>query len=235
LERGKSVAEKNLLSDSELDRLESEAIGAAGRVDAARAELEAARVRLKFARVVAPDAGVISSRTVSVGQIAQAGSELLRLLRQNRVEWRGEVPESSLPGLQVGQTVTITSVDGREHLGTIRIVSPVVNTNTHNGMVYVDVSSDDALRPGMFARGKIEVSTGQALVVPLNSLISSDGYHYVFVVNADRTVSKQMVETGVIQGNTIEVLSGLSAGKSIVTNGAGFLKDGDLVNVIERN
>lgn len=235
LERGKSIAEKNLLSTSDLDRLESEAIGANGRVDAARADLEAARVRMGFARVVAPDAGVISSRSVSVGQIAQAGSELLRLLRQNRVEWRGEVPESNLPDLRVGQSVTITSVDGREHIGTVRIVSPVVNPNTHNGMVYVDVGSDDALRPGMFARGKIEVSNAQALVVPLNALVSNDGYHYVYVVNADRTVTKQIIETGVIQGDNIEVLSGLAAGKSIVTSGAGFLKDGDMVNVIEGN
>lgn len=232
LERGKSVAERELLSPSEIDRLDSESIAAQGRVDAARADLEAARVRLRFAHVQAPDDGVISARTVSVGQIAQAGVELLRLVRQNRVEWRGEVPESALPSLHKGQEVIITSVDGREHPGTIRIVSPTVNPDTHNGMVYVDVPTDDALRPGMFARGKIEVSEGKALVVPLNSLVSSDGYHYVFVVNPDLTVRRQLIETGVVQGDNIEVLSGLEAGVDIVTNGAGFLKDGDRVNVV---
>lgn len=234
-ERGKTVAAQNLLAASDLDRLESEAIGAIGRVEAAKADLEAAEVRLRFARVTAPDEGVISARNVSVGQIAQAGSELLRLLRQNRIEWRGEVPEADLPSLRVGQNVTITSVDGREHIGTIRIVSPTVNTNTHNGMVYVDVASDDALRPGMFARGQIEVSQAQALVVPLNAMVSSDGYHYVYVVGADRTVSRKIIETGVIQGDSIEVLKGLEPGATIVTSGAGFLKDGDLVNVVGGN
>jgi HlyD family secretion protein len=234
-ERGKTVAAQNLLAASDLDRLESEAIGAIGRVEAAKADLEAAEVRLRFARVTAPDEGVISARNVSVGQIAQAGSELLRLLRQNRIEWRGEVPESDLPSLRVGQNVTITSVDGREHIGTIRIVSPTVNTNTHNGVVYVDVASDDALRPGMFARGQIEVSQAQALVVPLNAMVSSDGYHYVYVVGADRTVSRKIIQTGVIQGDSIEVLEGLEPGATIVTSGAGFLKDGDLVNVVGGN
>jgi HlyD family secretion protein len=234
-ERGKTVAAQNLLAASDLDRLESEAIGAAGRVDAAQADLEAAQVRLRFARVTAPDAGVISARNVAVGQIAQAGTELLRLLRQNRIEWRGEVPESDLPSLQVGQSAIITSVDGREHHGTIRIVSPTVNANTHNGTVYIDVASDDALRPGMFARGQIEVSQAQALVVPLDSMVSSDGYHYVYIVNADRTVRRQVIETGVIQGDSIEVVSGLEPGTTIVTSGAGFLKDGDLVNVIGGN
>lgn len=234
-ERGKTVAAQNLLAASDLDRLESEAIGAEGRVEAAKADLDAAQVRLRFARVTAPDAGLITARNVSVGQIAQAGNELLRLLRQNRIEWRGDVPESELPALRVGQKVIVTSVDGREHIGSIRIVAPTVNSNTHNGTIYVDVASDDALRPGMFARGQIEVSQDQALVVPLASMVSSDGYHYVYVVNSDRTVRRQVIQTGVLQGDAIEVLSGLQPGDTIVTSGAGFLKDGDRVNVVGGN
>jgi HlyD family secretion protein len=234
-ERAKTIAAQQLLSESDLDRLNSEWLAAEAGTDAAKADLDAADVRLRFTRVVAPDAGVISARTVTVGQLAQIGSEMLRLLRQNRVEWRGEVPESSLPQLQPGMTVLVTSVDGREHEGSIRMVSPTVDENTHNGLVYVDIASDDALRPGMFARGRIELEQGQALVVPLASLVSSDGYNYVYVVGTDRRVSRQMVQTGVIQNNTIEVVGGLTPGTTIVTSGAGFLKDGDLVNVFGNN
>ena len=87
----------------------------------------------------------------------------------------------------------------------------------------------------MFARGKIEFTASAAQLIPLTSLVSSDGYNYVFVVGPDRRVRRQMIETGVIQGNSIEVLNGLNTGENIVTKGAGFLKDGDLVNVIEAN
>jgi RND family efflux transporter MFP subunit len=233
VDRARSMAARDLLSTADLDRLNSEALAAQARSEGARADLDSAEVKLEFAKVLAPDAGVISSRTVTVGQIAQAGSEMLRLLRQNRVEWRGEVPESNLPSLRPGQPVIITSVDGREHHGTIRVISPTVNSNTHNGVVYVDIGSDDALRPGMFARGKIEFSESEAMLVPLTSLVSSDGYSYVFVVQSDRTVRRQLIETGVIQQDQIEVLSGLEIGNNIVTTGAGFLKDGDLVNTIE--
>jgi RND family efflux transporter MFP subunit len=235
LERGKTISEKNLLSKSDLDRLNSEALSAEARRESAVADLEAAQLKLDFTRVVAPDAGVISSRSVTVGQLAQAGTEMLRLLRQNRVEWRGEVPETSLASLQVGQLVTVISGDGREFPGTIRAISPTVDINTHNGLVYVDVPTDDALRPGMFARGRIEFSASEAQLIPLTSLVSSDGYNYVFVVEADRHVRRQMIETGVIQGNNIEVISGLKTGENIVTKGAGFLKDGDLVNVVGAN
>lgn len=233
LERAKSLTERNLLSTADFDRLTSEAQSAQARLEAARADLEAADLRLQFARVVSPDDGVITARSVSVGQLAQAGTEMLRLLRQNRVEWRGEVPEQTLPSLQPGQTVLITGVDGSNHLGVIRIVSPTVNPTTHNGTVYVDINPTSALRPGMFARGRIEYAETEALLVPLSALVSSDGYNYVFVVQPDRTVRRQMIETGVLQGDRIEVLNGLDAGANIVTNGAGFLKDGDLVNVVE--
>lgn len=233
-ERAQAIAQRDLLSAADLDRLNSETLTAAAAVDAAKADREAARQRLQFATVTAPDEGLITSRTVTVGQLAQAGGEMLRLLRQNRVEWRGAVPEASLPSLQVGQSVTITSVDGRQHGGTIRVVSPTVDPVTHNGLVYVDVEADAALRPGMFARGRIEYGASEALLVPVDALVSSDGYSYVFIVQSDRTVRRQMIQTGTIQGELIEVTGGLEPGANIVTSGAGFLKDGDLVNVVER-
>jgi RND family efflux transporter MFP subunit len=233
-ERAQAIAARDLLSAADLDRLNSETLTAAAAVEAAKADREAARQRLQFATVTSPDAGLITARNVTVGQLAQAGAEMMRLLRQNRVEWRGEVPEASLPSLKAGQSVKITSVDGREHGGTIRVVSPTVDPVTHNGLVYVDVEADGALRPGMFARGRIECSASEALLVPVDALVSSDGYSYVFIVQSDKTVRRQMIQTGAIQGELIEVIGGLEPGANIVTSGAGFLKDGDLVNVVDR-
>jgi len=231
--RGKSLNAKDLLSTADLDRLASDAATAHSRLDAAKADLDGAKVRLQFAIIKAPDAGIITTRSVSVGQLAQVGGEMLRMLRQGRVEWRGEIPETSMPSLKVGQTVTITSVDGAEHTGKIRVLSPTVNPNTHNGLIYVDIPGDSALRPGMFARGRIEYTQSEALLIPLASLVSSDGYNYVFVVQPDHKVKRQLIKTGVLEGNNIEVLDGLKPGANIVTTGAGFLKDGDLVNVVE--
>ncbi len=233
LNRAKSLNEKQLMSTADIDRLTSDAVSARARVDAAKADLDAAKVRLQFSTIKAPDAGVITTRTVTVGQLAQVGGEMLRMLRQGRVEWRGEVPETSLPALKVGQVVLVTSVDGKDHAGKIRVVSPTVNPSTHNGLIYVDLPVDEAMRPGMFARGKIEYTAAEALLIPLASLVSSDGYNYVFVVEADRKVHRQLIKTGVLQGDNIEVVEGLKPGANIVTTGAGFLKDGDLVNVVE--
>jgi RND family efflux transporter MFP subunit len=222
---------RQLVSQADLDRLESEALGARAGVEAARADLQTSRLRLQFARVIAPDDGVITSRTVTVGQIAQAGAEMLRLLREGRIEWRGDVPEMRLGEVEAGQTVTVTAVDGATFTGTIRVVAPTIASASRTGLIYVDLPADERLRPGMFARGDIETGRGPALTVPLESVVSADGYSYVFVLGSGNVVERRRIQTDAVRGSDIEVVSGLRAGEAIVVEGAGFLKDGDRVNV----
>ena len=231
LDRGESLSSMHLLSDSDLDRLKADALARKAALESARADLETSTLRLKFTDVNAPDDGVITSRTVTVGQIAQAGSEMLRLLRNSRIEWRGEVPEARVAELRVGQKVKVTTADDSEFEGTIRIVAPTISNINRTGLVYVDLPPDDRLRPGMFARGDVEIGRGPAFMVPLQSVVSIDGYSYVFVVRSDDTVERRRIDTGAVRGGAIEVVSGLQAGEMIVGQGAGFLKDGDLVNL----
>ena len=231
LERARSLSASNLLSQADLDRLESEQLASQARLESARADLETSALRLKFTEVLAPDDGVITSRTVTVGQIAQAGNEMLRLLRNGRIEWRGEAPETRLKDLAPGQGVSVTTADGTPFHGTIRVVSPTISQNDRTALVYVDLPPDERLRPGMFARGEIAIGTGPAYMVPLESVVSSDGYSYVFVLSENNIVARRRVETGAVHDDAIEVVSGLEAGERIVNKGAGFLKDGDRVSV----
>jgi len=231
LQRGQSLANMNVLSEADLDRLTAEELASRSGVESARAELDTSQLRLKFTSVTAPDDGIITSRTVTVGQIAQAGNEMLRLLRNGRIEGRGEVPETRLAELGPGQPVMVTTADGTEFHGTIRVVSPTIASGNRTGLVYVDLPPDARLRPGMFARGEIEIGHGPGHTVPLESVVSSDGYSYVFVVRADNTVARRRIETGAVYAGSIEVMSGIEGDEVIVNKGAGFLKDGDLVNV----
>ena len=231
LQRGQSLEAMNVLSAADLDRLTADELASRSGVESARADLDTSQLRLKFTSVTAPDDGIITSRTVTVGQIAQAGNEMLRLLRNGRIEWRGEVPETRLVELSPGQPVTVTTADGTKFSGTIRVVSPTIASGNRTGLVYVDLPSDERLRPGMFARGEIEIGHGPGYTVPLESVVSTDGYSYVFVVRADNTVARQRIETGAVYVGAIEVMSGIEGDELIVNKGAGFLKDGDLVSV----
>jgi HlyD family secretion protein len=230
--RGDLVKESGALSNSELEKLHNDELAAQAKVQQATADLESAEVKLRYAHVLSPDDGVITSRTVVVGQIAQAGNEMLRLLRNGRVEWRAEIPEGRMREVQVGQTVRITMADSSKLVGRVRTVAPTVQSGTRTGLVYVDLPKPDGARPGMFARGEIEVSRGMAATLPLASVVVRDGYSYVFVVTNGQKVERRRVETGGVRDGRVEIVAGLNPGERVVDRGAGFLQDGDKITVV---
>lgn len=232
LQRAEALSTSAAFSKADVDRLRSEFLAARGGVDAAKADLDLAELRVQYTRVTAPHDGVITARTVNVGQVAQAGSEMLRLLRDGRVEWRGEVPEARLKELQVGQVAKLSTADGATITGKVRIVAPTVTSSSRQGLVYVDLDRGSGARPGMFARGVIEIGIKATYLAPLAGLVSQDGYSYAFVLGAGDKVQRRRVETGAIHGENIEIVSGIEAGERIVGRGAAFLKDGDQVRVV---
>jgi len=84
--RATSLSGSGALSQSDLDKLRSEELAAKARVEVSKAELQASDLRLRHTRVTAPDDGVISARNINVNQVAQVGTEMLRLLRKDRIE-----------------------------------------------------------------------------------------------------------------------------------------------------
>lgn len=232
LRRGETVSAAGALSAAELDRLRAAADAAAARVEAATAELAAARTRLGLAHIRAPDDGVITGRLAAVGQVVQVGTELLRFLRQGRLEWRAEVPESQTGLVAPGQRAVIVTPQGREIGGTVRRVGPWVQRAERTAIAYVDLEPDPQLMSGMFARGRLLLGEATGLLVPAAAVVNHDGYSYVFVPGADDHVARRQVETGTALGTDVEVTAGLKAGERVVERGAGFLKDGDLVRVV---
>ena len=233
LRRAESLGDSGAVSASERERLRSEDLAARARVEAASSDLTSAELKLRYTHVVAPDDGIVTSRMVVVGQIAQAGAEMLRLLRQGRVEWRAEIPEARMRDVKVGQSARVTTADGFELIGKVRTVAPTVQSGTRTGLVYVDLPKPEGARPGMFARGEIEVSRSAASTLPLASVQVRDGFSYVFVVNEKQGVERRRIQTGALRNGRIEVLSGIAPTDRVVDRGAGFVKDGDTIRVVE--
>lgn len=229
--RAQSLSGTGALSKSDMDKLKSEELGARARVAVGQADLDQTQLRVKHTHVTAPDDGIITSRSVSVGQVAQVGTEMLRLLRKGRVEWRAEIPEARLREIAVGQKVVLATADGSTIDGKVRTVAPTIDQQTRAGLVYVDIPAGTA-RPGMFARGELVLERAAAQMAPLSSVVILDGYSYVFVVKNDSSVERRRVETGAVKDRQIEIVSGVQSGERIVEKGAGFLKDGDHVSVV---
>jgi len=231
LGRGESMSINGSFARADLDTLRANSIAAEAALATAQANLDAAELRLRYTHVLAPDDGVITARSAVVGQVVQAGTEMMRLLRQERVEWRAEVPEADMRTVRAGQTVSILTSEGSTLVGKVRTVAPTVQSSNRTGLVYVDIPARSGARPGMFARGEIETGKAQALMLPLSAVLVQDGYSYVFLLREDSTIQRQRVQTGPVQGTQIEIVSGLAGKERVVSSGVAFLSDGQRVTV----
>ena len=238
--RARSLSESGALSRQEVEQYATAQQTAQARVAAAEAMLQTRQLRLQHAVVLAPDDGVISARSATVGAVVGAGTELFRLVRQGRLEWRAEVLASDLPLLAPGTRARVTAASGAVVDGTVRKTGPTVDLETRKLLVYVDVpamarataSGQPMVLPGMFARGDFLLGESAALTVPQEAVVVRDGFSYVFAVGADQRVQLRKVQVGRRVGEQVEVLGGLDAQQPVAVQGAGLLNDGDLVRVV---
>ena len=220
---------KGAVSEQEQQLAQTQAEMAEAQRQMAAAQVTTQEIRLQDCEVRAVDDGVISARNATLGQVAQAGTELFRLIRQERLEWQAELNSQQMAQVQPGQSVTVTLHDGTRINGTIRQLSPSLNSNSRLGLAYVDLEPGSRARAGMYASGHINLDQTESLAVPAEAVVLRDGRSSVFIMGSDDKVIQTPVETGRRDGSTIEITQGLSAGDLVAVRGAGFLADGDQV------
>ncbi|KQZ44242.1 efflux RND transporter periplasmic adaptor subunit [Duganella sp. Root1480D1] len=232
-DRARSIEDTGALSAQQISQYTTAEATAKARAASAKAVLASAELRLRYTRVVAPDAGVISARSATVGAVAAPGTELFRMIRQSRLEWRAEVTAADLRNVKIGGNAVVKAANGSELTGKVRMVAPTIDPQTRSALVYVDLPPNNGkqapFKAGMFATGQFELGASDALTVPQQAITVRDGFSYVFRLNQDQRVSQVKVQPGRRIGERIEVLSGLAPDAQIVAAGAGFLNDGDLV------
>jgi RND family efflux transporter MFP subunit len=237
--RARTLQNSGALSAQQISQYLTAEQTAKARIASAKAVLASQELRMKYTKVTAPDSGVISARSATVGAVVGVGTELFRLIRQGRLEWRAEVTPAELPRLKKGGLATVRAPSGAQTNGKIRMIAPTIDLQNRAALVYVDLPAERGtagmnapFKAGMFATGTFELGQSQAMTVPQQSVVVRDGFNYVFRVGSDSRVSQLKVQTGRRIGDRIEVLSGLNADASVAVNGAGFLNDGDLVRVV---
>lgn len=244
--RARELDATGALSAQQINQFLTAERTAEARVAAQRAALQTQELRLRQTRVLAPDDGVISARSATVGAVVAPGTELFRLIRGGRLEWRAEVAATDLARLKPGQKVQVQPAGAAPLQGTLRMVAPTLDPATRNGLVYVDLPRPDpraaggdglppgGVKAGMFARGEFEVGSSPALTLPASAVLLRDGFSYIFELGADNRVAQRKVEVGRRVGERVEITAGLKPGAKVVESGAGFLADGDTVRVVSR-
>lgn len=232
-DRARSVKGTGALSDQQITQYLMAEESAKADLAAAQATLALEEVRLHQTRIVAADDGIISARTATLGAVVQVGSELFRLLRQARLEWRAELTASQLTRIKPGQEARLTLSNGQNVQATMRQMAPTQDANTRKGLVYFDLPKDPRLQAGMFAQGEIFLGREKVMTLPQSAMVFSDGFSYVFTMSGKDHVQRHKVVTSQRQGDRIAILSGIVPEATVVATGGAFLKDGDKVLVTE--
>ena len=240
-DRARAVQGSGAISAQQVNQYLTQEQTGKARVASAKAQLDSQQLRLRNTKLVAPDNGIISARMATVGSVVGAGTEMFKLIRQSRLEWRGEVTSTEIGRITPGTAVTVTAPSGAQLKGKVRMLAPTVDAVSRNGLVYVDLPTTDKtgdksaaanFKPGMYARGEFELGSSGALTVPQAAVVVRDGFSYVVRVGADNRATQVKVQTGRVVGDQIEITSGVKPEDKVVASGGGFLSDGDLVKVV---
>ncbi len=229
--RADRLETSDALSKQAIQAYRATAAVAEAQLASVKAQRQSQSLRLRYAKIVAPDDGVISARTATVGAVGTLGVELFRMVRRGRLEWRAEVPAEAMARLDSNAGVELQLLDGTVVAGKIRQLSPTVDARTRNGTVYVDLPRHGSLAGGMYVSGRFTLAERKALTVPESAIVMRDGNRYVMRIDGENRVQQIKVVSGRRRDGALEILDGLAPDQKFVVSGGAFLSNGDLVGV----
>ena len=225
--RAQQLVAQQLISAGEVDQMRYD-------LENARAQHEMAKLELSYTTVVAPISGVVASRDIKPGNFVQINSPIFRIVDSQRLEATLNVPEREIAKLRPGQQVKLVAdaLPGREFIGSVDRVAPVVDTGTGTFRVVAAFAGDGELQPGMFTRLGINYDQrADALVVPRTALLEDGGEPAVYVVREGKAV-RSALKLGYDEAGWVEVREGLQAGDAVVVAGKAALREGSAVQVL---
>lgn len=231
--RAEAVASAGALSAEDIEKRRAAAVTDAASVKVAAAMLAEAQARLHRTLVLAPTDGMVLTRKAEVGQTASPGGEaLFRLASGNEIEMRGQVAEQDMASLSVGQPALVHLVGVAQPFeGHVRLLGAVIDPQTRLGDIRVALKPHAALRPGAFAQGSVAINTTKHPILPQTAVLSDARGAYVYLINGNNRVERRDVKVGGTVPAGIIISSGLTGQERIVTTAAGFLREGETVNV----
>jgi RND family efflux transporter MFP subunit len=223
LKRVQDLQKDKISSASELDAAVAEDRQRRADVKAAEATDAIARINLERSRVKAPFDGAIAQRIASAGDYVAVGAPIIKLVKTDPLRLRLDVPERQALAVRVGHKVRVTAEgDTNVYTGEISRIAPALREADRMFQVEADIPNKGGLRVGLFARAQIVVNErDEGVSVPANALTTFAGLEKVVVIKEGKAAEKT-VETGRRGADWIEIVSGLSAGETVVLDPAGI-------------
>jgi RND family efflux transporter MFP subunit len=244
-DRAVKLQESGLLTRQAMDDARTQKEAAAARIAAAKAQVAIAgedvahaTTRLSKAVIRSPFDGAVAERLVSEGDlVGEMQKVVFRLVDNRLLELTVSVPSTEMAALRVGQPVRFSTdaFPGKEFNGTVAHINPSVSPGDRSVRVIAEVRNvPEVLKGGLFVKGRIVTGGRKGVVqVPRAALLSwnvAARKGEVFVVD-NNVARRRGVTTGAVQGDSVEIPSGLRSGETVVTRGAYLLSDGDAVKI----
>ncbi len=188
-----------------------------------------------YITISAPRAGIVVSRTINNGELADPSKEMFQIAELDRVWLVAGLYEKDLAKVRVGQPVSLTldSLSGQKFPGRISFIGNEVDAQTRTLPIRVEVPNPGLrLKPGMFARVQTEVANSQALSIPKSALQQNGDFTFVYVPIASHRYEERRVTQGISTGNYVQILAGLKPGEKVATAGTLALK-GEALKIVK--
>lgn len=209
---------------------------AKGQLTSAQGKYAGAAAQLSYSEISSPIDGVVTERPLYPGETAPAGTPLLVVMDTSSVIARTHIPQTAAAALKVGDEATITAPSGIQVKGKVSLVSPALDPNSTTVEVWVTAPNPDgSLRPGTTATVQMTARTvNDAIIIPASALLKTpEGATTVMVVGADGKAHQVSVETGIRQGDRLQITKGLSGAEKVIITGAYGLPDNTRVKIAE--
>ncbi|WP_294910547.1 MdtA/MuxA family multidrug efflux RND transporter periplasmic adaptor subunit [Tatumella sp. UBA2305] len=244
LARYRKLFAEDSLSRQDLETQEATTGQYAGAVKEDQAQIDSAKVNIGYARITAPISGRVGLRLIDPGNMVQSSSTtgIVTITQMQPAAVTFSVPQSNIPtlikALHHGEALPATAFDQNNTTvlaqGEVRFISNSIDTSTGSiEMKATFANQDEALYANQFVNLRLQTSLlKNATVVPVQAVqLSSDG-SFVFVINADNTVTRKQITPGPVYGTDKQVvLSGVNPGDRLVTDGIDRLTTGAKVSV----
>jgi membrane fusion protein, multidrug efflux system len=237
LQRSRDLVSRKVISKAEMDASESKFKQKEGGVEQMRSMIAKKTVR-------APFDGQLGIRQVNVGQMINAGQQVVPLTSLDPVFADFALPQQYLgqltPGLEVH--VTTDALPGRVFSGKVTAINSMVDSSTRNITLQATLENPDhALRPGMFAKAEVTLpEKHKTLVVPGSAISYAPFGDSVFVIDKKKdektgkesqVIRQQFVRVGEARGDFVAITQGLKAGEVLVSTGVFKLRNGMTVTI----
>ena len=245
--RLKPLAASGGVSKQDLENAEASLESSRASVESAKAKVETAQLDLGYCEVKAPIAGLIGAKEVSVGDLVGKGQPTLLATMSSldpmwfycnvsEVEYVHTKSRAQELGKDLGKLpLTLILAGDVEHKEQGRIVffDRAVNVKTGTMRMRAEFPNPtELLRPGMFARARVEAGPREGIQIPERAIIELQGQSFVWVVDAEQVAHQRPVEPGEPNGSNIVILKGLEPGERIIVEGVAKVRDGGKVNAV---